>query len=75
MKKQSILAILIAALLVLTIFTGCAASSKMAAADTASVPNGYYDSKQEAAAAETPMEAPAEQMCIRDRNYTQPKRF
>ena len=60
MKKQSILAILIAALLVLTIFTGCAASSKMAAADTASAPNGYYDSKQEAAAAETPMEAPAE---------------
>ena len=60
MKKQSILAILIAALLVLTIFTGCAANSKMAAADTASAPNGYYDSKQEAAAAETPMEAPAE---------------
>ena len=60
MKKQSILAILIAALLVLTVFTGCAASSKMAAADTASAPNGYYDSKQEAAAAETPMEAPAE---------------
>ena len=40
MKKQSILAILIAALLVLTVFTGCAASSKMAAADTASAPNG-----------------------------------
>ena len=60
MKKQSILAILIAALLVLTIFTGCAANSKMAAADTTSAPNGYYDSKQEAAAAETPMEAPAE---------------
>lgn len=60
MKKQSILSILIAALLVLTIFTGCAANSKMAAADTASAPNGYYDSKQEAAAAETPMEAPAE---------------
>ena len=60
MKKQSILAILIAALLALTVFTGCAASSKMAAADTASAPNGYYDSKQEAAAAETPMEAPAE---------------
>ena len=59
MKKQSILAILIAALLVLTIFTGCAANSKMAPADTASAPNGYYDSKQEAAA-ETPMEAPAE---------------
>ena len=59
MKKQSILAILIAALLVLTIFTGCAANSKMAAADTASAPNGYYDSKQEVAA-ETPMEAPAE---------------
>ena len=38
MKKQSILAILIAALLVLTIFTGCAANSKMAAADTASAP-------------------------------------
>ena len=60
MKKQSILAILIAALLVLTVFTGCAASSKMAPADIASVPNGYYDSTQEAAAAETPMEAPAE---------------
>ena len=54
MKKQSILAILIAALLVLTVFTGCAANSKMAAADTASAPNGYYDSKQEAAAAEYP---------------------
>ena len=39
MKKQSILAILIAALLVLTIFTGCAANSKMAAADTTSAPN------------------------------------
>ena len=59
MKKQSILAILIAALLILTVFTGCAANSKMAAADTASVPNSYYDSKQEAATAETPMEAPA----------------
>ena len=33
MKKQSILAILIAALLVLTVFTGCAANSKMAPAD------------------------------------------
>lgn len=60
MKRKSILAILIATLLVLAVFTGCAASSKMAAADTASAPNGYYDSKQEAAAAETPMEAPAE---------------
>ena len=60
MKKRSLLASLLAALLVLVVFTGCAASSKMAAADTASVPNGYYDSKQEAAAAETPMEAPAE---------------
>ena len=59
MKKRSILAILLAALLLLAMFTGCAASSKMAPADTASVPNGYYDSKQEAAAAETPMEAPA----------------
>lgn len=58
MKKQSIFAILIAALLVLTMFTGCAANSKMAA-DTTSVANGYYDSKQEAATAETPMEAPA----------------
>lgn len=60
MKKRSLLATLLAALLVLVVFTGCAASSKMAAADTASAPNGYYDSKQEAAAAETPMEAPAE---------------
>ena len=60
MKKQSILAILIAALLVLTVFTGCAANAKSMAADTASVPNGYYDSTQEAATAETPMEAPAE---------------
>lgn len=60
MKKRSLLASLLAALLVLVVFTGCAASSKMAAADTASAPNGYYDSKQEAAAAETPMEAPAE---------------
>lgn len=60
MKKRSLLASLLAALLVLVVFTGCAASSKMAAADTASVPNGYYDSKPEAAAAETPMEAPAE---------------
>ena len=40
MKKQSILAILIAALLVLTIFTGCAANAKSMAADTASAPNG-----------------------------------
>ena len=60
MKKQSILAILIAALLVLTIFTGCAANSKMAPADSASMDSSYYDSTQEAAAAETPMEAPAE---------------
>ena len=60
MKKRSLLASLLAALLVLVVFTGCAASSKMAAADTASAPNGYYDSKQEAATAETPMEAPAE---------------
>ena len=60
MKKRSLLATLLAALLVLVVFTGCAASSKMAAADTASAPNGYYDSKPEAAAAETPMEAPAE---------------
>ena len=60
MKKQSILAILIAALLVLTVFTGCAANSKMAPADSASMDSGYYNSTQEAAAAETPMEAPAE---------------
>ena len=60
MKKQSILAILVAALLVLTVFTGCAANAKSMAADTASMDNGYYDSKQEAATAETPMEAPAE---------------
>ena len=60
MKKQSILAILIAALLVLTVFTGCAASSKSMAADTASAANGYYNSTQEAATAEEPMEAPAE---------------
>lgn len=60
MKKRSILAILLAALLLLAMFTGCAASSKMAPADTASVANGYYDSTQEAPAAETPMEAPAE---------------
>ena len=59
MKKRSILAILLAALLLLAMFTGCAASSKMAPADTASVANGYYDSTQEAPAA-TPMEAPAE---------------
>ena len=37
MKGKSILAILIAALLVVTIFTGCAASSKVAPEDTASV--------------------------------------
>ena len=60
MKKQSILAILIAALLVLTVFTGCAANSKMAPADPASMDSSYYDSTQEAAATETPMEAPAE---------------
>ena len=60
MKKQSILAILIAALLVLTVFTGCAANSKMAPAAPASMDSSYYDSTQEAAAAETPMEAPAE---------------
>ena len=60
MKKQSILAILIAALLVLTVFTGCAASGKSVAADTASAANGYYNSTQEAATAETPMEAPVE---------------
>ena len=44
MKKRSLLASLLAALLVLVVFTGCAANSKMAAADTASAPNGYYDS-------------------------------
>ena len=60
MKKQSILAILIAALLVLTVFTGCAANSKMAPADPASMDSGYYNSTQEAATAETPMLVPAE---------------
>ena len=34
MKKRSILAILLAALLALTIFTGCAASTKSAAMDS-----------------------------------------
>ena len=60
MKKRSILAILLAALLVLVVFTGCAANSKMAPADPASMDSSYYDSTQEAAATETPMEAPAE---------------
>ena len=49
MKKRSILAILLAALLALTIFTGCAASTKSASADSAA----------QAPAAEMPMEEPA----------------
>ena len=49
MKKRSILAILLAAPLALTIFTGCAASTKSASADSAA----------QAPAAEMPMEEPA----------------
>ena len=49
MKKRSILAILLAALPALTIFTGCAASTKSASADSAA----------QAPAAEMPMEEPA----------------
>jgi len=61
MKKRSILAILLAALLALTIFTGCAASTKSASADSAAqAPAASYNSKSEAAAAEMPMEEPAE---------------
>lgn len=60
MKKRSILAILLAALLALTIFTGCAASTKSASADSAAqAPAASYNSKSEAAAAEMPMEEPA----------------
>ena len=60
MKKRSILAILLAALLALTIFTGCAASTKSASADSAAqAPAASYNSKAEAAAAEMPMEEPA----------------
>lgn len=60
MKKRSILAILLAALLALTIFTGCAASTKSMAADSApQTPGASYNSKSEAAAAEMPMEEPA----------------
>ena len=61
MKKRSILAILLAALLALTIFTGCAASTKSMAAHSArQTPGASYNSKSEAAAAEVPMEEPAE---------------
>ena len=61
MKKRSILAILLAALLALTIFTGCAASTNSMAADSApQTPGASYNSKSEAAAAEMPMEEPAE---------------
>ena len=60
MKKRSILAILLAALLALTIFTGCAASTNSMAADSApQTPGASYNSKSEAAAAEMPMEEPA----------------
>lgn len=60
MKKQSILAILLAALLALTIFTGCAASTQFVSADSAPQdPGASYNSKSEAAAAEMPMEEPA----------------
>lgn len=60
MKKRSILAILLAALLTLTIFTGCAASTKSMSADTAAqTPAASYNSKSESAAAEMPMEEPA----------------
>ena len=50
MKKRSILAILLAALLALTIFTGCAASTKSAAMDS---------SAPQAPTMEAPMEEPA----------------
>ena len=60
MKKRSILAILLAALLALTIFTGCAASTNSMAADSApQTPGASYNSKSEAPAAEMPMEEPA----------------
>ena len=60
MKKRSILAILLAALLALTIFTGCAASTQFVSADSAPQdPGASYNSKSEAAAAEMPMEEPA----------------
>ena len=56
MKKRSILAILLAALLALTIFTGCAASTNSMAADSApQTPGASYNSKSEAAAAEMPI--------------------
>ena len=51
MKKRSILAILLAALLALTIFTGCAASTKSAAMDS---------SAPQAPTMEAPMEESAE---------------
>ena len=61
MKKRSILAILLAALLALTIFTGCAASTKSAAMDSSAPQAPTMEAPmEEAAAAETPMEAPAE---------------
>ena len=59
MKKRSILAILLAALLLLAMFTGCAASSKFADA-AYGVDNNYKTYTQTASTAETPMEAPAE---------------
>ena len=53
MKNRSILAILLAALLALTIFTGCAASTNSMAADSApQTPGASYNSKSEPAAAE-----------------------
>ena len=58
MKKRSILAILLAALLALTMFTGCAASTKSASADSASAGGAFYNSAPQAAA-EMPMEEPA----------------
>ena len=69
MKKRSILAILIAALLVLTVFTGCAANSKMAPADSASMDSSYYNSTQEAAAEEKPMEAMEEPAAEEEFSY------
>ena len=59
MKKRSILAILLAALLLLAKLTGCAASSKFADA-AYGVDNNYKAYTQTASTAETPMEAPAE---------------
>ena len=56
MKKQSILAILLAALLVLTVFTGCAASAKSMNASAASMDS----SAPEAPTMEAPMEESVE---------------